>query len=210
MKYGTVNFGQVEAAINKLGGLDVFERLLTYNLVTVTFRDGKVEIVAIDPVTSIWKSITIGNIPRDQLGTTITERGMNVGKWAVDMMTQKAFVVSTTTQEHVALVRRSPAELGFTDVARYHAICARGIEIGLELCQPEDGPQLRLQYPDQPKGEWLIMAMKAIRDSGGSLGVFGVGRDGRGRYLSSDSGGPDRLFDPDSLFVFRASKPLAV
>lgn len=156
----------------------------------------------IDSVTSIWKSISVGTIPRDQLGTKITELGMKVNKLAADMMKQKAFVVATA-EVQVNFAKLSVADLGFKDGARYAAICARAIKRGYELCQPEDGPQLRIQYPDQPKGEWLRMAMEPIRDSDGDLSIFNVEHADDGLYLYSYYGKPDYFFIPGSPFVFR-------
>ena len=205
MKYGTINLGQIEASINKLGGQDVFERLLTCNSVNVTFSDGKAEVVATDPITSVWKTITIGNISQEKFTPTIKERGMNVSEWSVDMMKQDAFTV-VSQEEQIDLVVVSVRDLGFDKTTRYDAICARAKERGLELCPAEVGPQLRLQYLDQPLGEWIRVAMEAIRDSDGDLEVFGVGHYGDGLWLGSLYGRPGSLWSPDDRFVFRARK----
>ena len=205
MKYGNVTFGQVEAAINKLGGQDVFERLLTCSSVNVIFRDGKAEVVATDPITSIWKTITIGNIARDQVGPTLKERGMNVSDWLADMMKQDAFTVAQE-EEQIDLVNVSVAELGFDQATRYDTICARAKERGLELCPSEVGLQLRLQYLDQPLGEWIRVAMEPIRDSDGELLIFLVGRIDDGLWLNGNYGKPGNLWGPNYRFVFRAGK----
>lgn len=203
-KYSEWTRGQDEALLNKLGGMEVALRLLNCREVNVEFRDGET-VAAIAAITSgieVWKSITVGTIPQSQLGTKIIELGINVSKWAADMMKQKAFVVATA-QEQVNFARRSPADLGFKEGARYDAICARAIKMGYELCQPEDGPQLRLQYLDQPKGEWLVIVMEPIRDSFGYLCIFDVGHDGGGLYLRSYYGEPVRFFVPGAQLVFR-------
>jgi hypothetical protein len=205
MKYGTINLGQIEAVINKLGGQENFERLLQCNSVNVTFSDGRAEVVSIDPVTSIWKTITIGNISRDKFIPALKVRGMNVSDWSADMMKQDAFTVAEQEQQ-IDLVNVSVAELGFDNATRYDAICARAKERGLELCPPEVGPQLRLQYLDQPLGEWLRVAMEAIRDSDGDLCVFSVVHHDGGLWLYSYYGKPDSRWAPDDRFVFRACK----
>jgi hypothetical protein len=100
----------------------------------------------------------------------------------------------------------SVAGLGFEEETRYDAICERAKERGFELCPPEVGPQLRLQYKDQPSGEWLAIAMEAISISDGDLNVFHVEHDGDGLWLCSFYGGPGDLWYPDYRFVFRARK----
>ena len=59
----------------------------------------------------------------------------------------------------------SVLELGFYRSAKYKDLCAKAPELGLQLCAAEVGPALRLSYQDQPGGERLRIAMKAITDS---------------------------------------------
>ncbi|MGH7926389.1 MAG: hypothetical protein ACREQV_01150 [Candidatus Binatia bacterium] len=126
MKYGTVNLDQIEAAINKLGGQDVFERLLTCNSIKVTFSDGTAEVVATDPVASIWKTITIGTIPRDKFTPTLKERGMNVSDWSANMMKQDAFTVASQ-EEQIDLVVVSNANLGRPNGCAFQETCELGL-----------------------------------------------------------------------------------
>lgn len=205
-KYSTWNRGQEKELLNKLGGKEIAERILTCDSVDVTFSDGKAEVVATDLITSIWKTITIGNVPRDQFGST---RSMIVSDWSADMMKQDAFTV-VSQEEQIDLVVVSVAELGFKEATHYDVIYQRAKERDLELCPAEVGPQLRLQYTDQPLNEWLIIAMEAIRDSGDALSVFRVGHDDDGLWLNGDFGNPGDLWNPDRRFVFRTRKqPLA-
>ena len=95
----------------------------------------------------------------------------------------------------------SVADLGFSNGASYKDICAKAIEIGLELCAAEVGPVLRLTYDDQPRGEWLRVAMEAIIDQGDSL-IFQIGHDGNKLWLDADCGEPGRIWFCDDRFVF--------
>lgn len=206
MKYGTVSLGQIEAAINKLGGLDNFERLLKCREVTVNFDtvDKQATITADAPALKVWKTIKLGGITSGKdFCQALQQADFRIGDWAKDMLGQKAFTVATEETD-IDLVIMSVADLGFAKGARYDAICARALELGLELCPAEVGPQLRLQYPDQPRDEWLIIAMEAIRGSRGRLDVFGVGHHGHGRWLNGSCGEPDDFWYADDRFVFRS------
>ena len=88
------------------------------------------------------------------------------------------------------LVRVTVKEFTGKDQAPFWEICQRAEERGWKKCPAEVGPQLRLQYSDQPYGEWLVIAMESIADSDSDLEVFGVEHVGSGRWLSSSVGFP--------------------
>jgi len=64
----------------------------------------------------------------------------------------------------VKLFAVSGAELGFqTNTASLADIYARANQLGFGLAAAEVAPQLRLQYFDQPIGEFLIIGMEPIK-----------------------------------------------
>ena len=145
-----------------------------------------------------------------ELGTGITD-----GQDFIDTMQAQGIHIEYATQllqnddfkvvgEHrrADLVEVSVRDLGFNGTTRYDKIVERAKELGLEVCPAEVGPQLRLQYTDQPFGEYLIVAMNAISGRGGGPHVFVVGRDGDGLWLSTDDGRSDDEWRPDYRFVF--------
>ena len=150
-----------------------------------------------------WKTIKLGTGPQtaDDFRKVIRAAGMKIRDWANDILGKPAFTASETGQE-VDSVVVTPKELGFRGDAPYKDICGKAIELGFELCPAEFGPQLRLQHPDQPKDEWLTVAMKPITSSGGPLFVFVVGHNGAGLWLSVNFGGPDDVWNADVRFVF--------
>lgn len=152
---------------------------------------------------SVWKMIKLGTGLKtaDEFRKAIKDNDLRLGDWASDILGKPAFTAAEQESE-VDLVRMSVKELGFKGNARFHEICARAKELGLELCLAEVGPQLRLQYLDQPKNEWPIIAMEAICDSHGLLDVFSVGHDDGGRWLSAYYGHSDSVWFPDHRFVF--------
>ena len=99
------------------------------------------------------------------------------------MLVNPAFSVSAKETEK-DLVKITTGELGFNDGARRDQIYARAKELGLELCPAEVGPQLRLQYQDQPNDEMLLVAMEPIKSF-----VFSVERSTSGRWLSWEGDG---------------------
>jgi len=194
MKYGNVTMGQVEAVINKLGGEDGMKRFLS----------GELVVKEIERKFNVWKTINLGTGLKttDDFRKALKGRGFNIGNWANDILGKPAFTAANEATE-VDLVKVTVAELGFKKGARRDQIYERAKELGLELCAPEVGPQLRLQYQDQPNGEWLLIGMEPITGSDGYLLVFYVERDASELWLDSGWGGPGHVWDPDNPWVFR-------
>lgn len=107
----------------------------------------------------------------DDFRQAIKDGGMKIGDNANDILGKPEFVAAAEETE-VDLVKVTIAELGFTKGATHERIYSRAKKLGLELCPSEVGPQLRLQYKDQPKDEEVRVGMKPIRSSGGYLRGF--------------------------------------
>jgi hypothetical protein len=154
-----------------------------------------------------WKTIKMGIGPKTakEFKKVIKYAKMRISDWANDILGKSAFKVSDTEQD-VDLVMMTVAELGFKNGAKYDQICAKAQELGLDLCPNEVGPQLRLQYTDQPKDEWVIIAMEPIADSRGGLRVFSVVHVFDGLWLNADDGGPGSVWNADGRFVFGRRK----
>jgi hypothetical protein len=74
--------------------------------------------------------------------------------------TGPAFLFSMTRTDVDLVV--SVSELGFDDSTSIADIYRRAGELGLELCPAEVAPLLRLQYVNQPIGEFFNVAMRPI------------------------------------------------
>ena len=160
------------------------------------------------PEFKVWKTIKLGTKglkTADDFRKAIKSAGMNIGDWGNDILGKPAFTVSDTEVE-VDLVNVSVGELGFKRGAPRKDIIAKALSLGLELCPNEVGPQLRLQYADQPKGEWLLVGMEPIAVSDGSLDVFDVAHDDDKRWLHGSLGDPDRVWNAGYRFVFVRSR----
>ena len=58
-------------------------------------------------------------------------------------------------------------------------------QMDLELCPPDLGPYLRIDYADQPQGEHLFIAMKPITASDGEPRIFVVEHTSVGLSLNA-------------------------
>ncbi len=149
-----------------------------------------------------WKTITLGAFQDvKSLTEALEKNGFRVSDWASGILGQPAFTMAAEKTK-VKLVKITVAELGFSEGATYGEICDKAQESGFHLCPAETGPQLRLQYGDQPYGEWLTVAMEPIADSDGRPSVFRVGRGVGDRWLASDWTDSDDFWRADAQFVF--------
>lgn len=154
----------------------------------------------------IWKTIQLGTFENvDELCGAIEGVGGKLSKWARDIIGKLAFTISPE-KIMLNLVKISVADLGFEDGATLKEIYERAISLGLELVPAEAGPQLRLQYRDQPAGEWLRMAMEPIEDSGGDPCVFDVNDGVVDLWLRARCVSPGGVWGPDCVFVFAVRK----
>jgi hypothetical protein len=151
----------------------------------------------------IWKTIKLGTGLKtaDDFRRAFKAGGYNISSWANNILTKPAFKASETKTK-IDLIKTTVRELGFKDGATYKDICAKAKEFGLDLCPAEVGPQLRLQYLDQPMSECLVITMNPITASDGALSVFDVSRGEDCRWLSANYGYPDCTWGAGCRFVF--------
>lgn len=195
-----LTMGQLNAIVKKLGG---HEEALAF------LRD-EVELKVTKRQFKTWRTLKLGTGLKtaDDFRAALMRAGYQTGDWADDILGKPAFTVADEETE-VELVVASVAELGFKQGATRKEIYDRALELGLDLCSAEVGPQLGLQYADQINREYLLIAMEPIADSGDNLNVFDVEHFDDGRWLSTNYGHPDSKWNPDSRWVFLRRKSAA-
>lgn len=158
----------------------------------------------------VWKTITLGTFANSfALLNALDAIGCKVGGAAAEALARPSFVVSSGRRD-VELVTVSAAELGFkTDMVTLAATYARAKQLGFGLGAAEIGPQLRLQYLDQPIGEFLIIGMEPIRTWGGELVILNVANGGAGLVLIGQDGRADAEISATSRVVFVRSNEAA-
>jgi uncharacterized protein YjiS (DUF1127 family) len=151
----------------------------------------------------VWKTIAIGTFTDlFALRSAMVAVGCSAGNSADEILARPAFTLSGKKTE-VELLAVSPAELGFQgETATLRDIYAHAQRLGLRLSPAEVAPQLRLQYFDQPIGEFLLIAMEPIRTWAGEPVILTVANGGAGLILIGQDGRDDLEVPVTSRFVF--------
>lgn len=145
--------------------------------------------------TTIFKTLTLGE-SKASLKKKLTE--YKVSNWAKELFEK----ISISPKQDIDLVILTPRDLGFTGWPTTTELFAKAKAQGYDLCPQDVGPVLRVNYDDQPKGEWLVIAMEPITVSGGSQDVFYVEHGGDERWLYANRGDPGGVWSADCRFVF--------
>jgi uncharacterized protein YjiS (DUF1127 family) len=150
----------------------------------------------------VWKTIRIGTFTDTlALRNALSAIGCGVGNSAAEILARPAFTLNHG-QAEVALVAVSVAELGFQGAASLREIYLRAQELGFVLAPAEIAPQLRLQYLDQPIGEFLTIGMEPIRTWAGEATLLTVANGGAGLILIGQDGRDPAQTSGMSRFVF--------
>ncbi len=152
----------------------------------------------------VWCTVELGTYhDAKSMKTAIEDAGMHVSCWAEDILGKTAPARAKRTLD---LVFATVAELGFPEGATTKEIFDAAQKQGLSLCPAEVGPQLRLQYKDQPRGEWSFIAMQPIVDSDDVSVLFYVDHDDVRPGLGIFFNDPDSQWISNSRFVFVSGK----
>jgi len=172
--------------------------------------------------TKVWKTITVGgskgvNAVRNAIETAPCL--IAIGDDADEILGRPAFPFMKQPVE-LDLVVLSVFELGFGDMdarndvelgasveVSLRDVYARAVSLGFELSPAEVGPALRLQYLDQPHGEFLQIAMNPVARYTGELIRLSVARAGTGLLLLGGDGDPAVTVPGAVRFVFVRPRP---
>ncbi|MDO8504495.1 MAG: hypothetical protein Q7S36_01445 [Candidatus Liptonbacteria bacterium] len=178
----------------------IFNKIQENNIeqIYTSFPEGKIR----------KETIEIGGKDAKTLIKEMREKKINISNYAMDMLKSKDFTTLKESESEI-LICLKVGDLGFSK-GKYPTtdeIYKRIEELGLELCPPETGPRYRLQYTDQPMGEWFNIGMKQISVRGGRPNVFSMARFGGGLWLHNGGwAGPTDGWGPVLVFVFRLRK----
>jgi hypothetical protein len=99
----------------------------------------------------ITRTIEIGGLTKLQLIQKLQQHSILMNEYGERLLSDDKFTTSDTKYS-LKTVELTVGNLGFPDGATMPQIFKRASELGLELCPPELGPHLRLEYLNQPEG----------------------------------------------------------
>ena len=151
----------------------------------------------------VWRKISVGTFSNSfALRNALSAKGCAVGGLAGEILARPAFTLSGT-KTFIELFAVSAAELGFeTATTSLGQIYTRARQLGFELAAAEIAPQLRLQYLDQPIGEFLIIGMEPINTWQGEPVILTVANGGAGLIFIGQGGRLDAQMSITSRFLF--------
>jgi hypothetical protein len=156
------------------------------------------------PETKIFKqSLELSTKTPEQYTKELIDNGNQIYSYAQQILNK---IEALKSPEQISLVSFSVEQLGFPNGATLQEIYDKAQSMGLELCPPQVGPELRLSYTDQPNNEYLVIAMEAITDADGDPLLFSVNRNVSGPCLGFNRGRLDRRWNGINRFVFRSRK----
>jgi hypothetical protein len=151
----------------------------------------------------IWRTMTLGTYKGvDAYRRALDFAKIKIGDSADEILGRPAFPYART-KTGVELAVLSAADLGVeSDQSSLAEVYQRAREAGLELCPAEVGPQLRLDYRNQPLGEALDIAMEPVATYSGDRTILTLANWGTGLLLIGRDGRPESMVFRKSRFVF--------
>jgi hypothetical protein len=150
----------------------------------------------------VWRMTTLGSHKGvDSYRDALDAAGITIGDAADEILGRPAFpYVRSKTDVELTLV--SAADLGVASETALADVYKQAKQFGLALCPGEVGPQLRLDYRDQPRGESLTIAMEPVKTYDGSPRILSLMNFGDGLALVGSDGRPDFRVPRYFRFVF--------
>lgn len=131
----------------------------------------------------------------------LTAQGIQIRDWTRDNILLN--LTTLTKKESVNLVSFSVSNLGLPESVTLREIYAKADELGLDLCDPHVGPEMRLAFKDQSMNSFYRIAMRPVIKSDGREVVFGVDRlDDDLLWLDRDGGDTGGIWYANHVFVF--------
>jgi hypothetical protein len=202
MKYSTMDWGTMEAVVNKLGGIDGVQRLLRgETTVSEPARRWREQ----DGV--IYFSVTSDGTTGEQWIERLEKKGFRIGDYAKSVLRSPNFKPTSGIATEVAVLK---GEL-FSDNNRItKKIRADADNRKFTKPNAEVSCLIRENFSDKEIEElgliWIVTMHKPINDFDGDSCLLSAYRSGDGRGLGADYGRPDDRWGRGGGFAFAVSQ----
>lgn len=150
------------------------------------------------------RELWVGGVNKGELLRRLAQQSVSLNEYARVLFADADFATtSELTKVRLALV--SLPEIGLPAGGTYEDILARAASVGLEPCELEVAPHLRLDYLDQPEGPYLTVASVKLRADPELPNGFYLRRLEDGLWLRGYESGPENLYASgfsDFVFVY--------
>lgn len=160
MKYGKLNLGQIEAVVNKMGGMEGIHKFLSGETIIIP-----------NPRLKIWRRIEIGGMKdKEYYLALLKENNIRISEGAKQMIKRMDF--EKEKEREVDLVKISVGQLGCRESGRLEEIYKNASKFGLELCPFQTALELCLQ---ENGFNIIYVGMKPIVVKNNDLLIFSIG-----------------------------------
>lgn len=202
MKYGELNLGQIEAIVNKLGGMEGALRFLRgKTLITEPERKWREENGI------IYFSVTSDGTTGEEWITRLESKGFRISDYAKSILCSKDFKPTSGVTTEIAILKGMLFEDSnrTTKKIRTEAESRKLTKPGAEIAC-----LIRENFSDKEIEAmglyWIVIMHEPINDSDGDPRLLIVGRVDFGSWLITSYGFPGREWVRGSGFAFVASQ----
>lgn len=195
MKYGELNLGQIEAVVNKLGGMKGIERLLS----------GETGIGLQEP--KVWRKLAISPSSLDEFLKKLRYANVDMGGAKTEQILE-SLVPFSGVSGMADLVLVPVWELGMRRGAPLHEIYSRAAHLGLRLCPLYVAFQLSLSECKKTRSDHVggYVSVEPAAHLGSRHIVFDIGCGDRGSWLYPVGDKEGDVWNAGNKFIFILGK----
>ena len=202
MKYGDLSLGQIEAVVNKLGGMDGVNKFLRGELIVSELARRWREENGV-----IYFSVNSDGTTGEEWIVRLESKGFRVGDYARSILRSKSFKLTSGITYEIAVLK---GEI-FSDNDRITKnIRKEAKNRKLSAPKAEVACLIREKFSDKELEAmglyWIVAMHEPIKDSDGDPRLLGANRDGNGSWLSTGYGNPDCRWNRGRGFAFVVSQ----
>ncbi|MFA6300840.1 MAG: hypothetical protein WC609_00650 [Candidatus Paceibacterota bacterium] len=198
MKYGELNLGQIEAVVNKLGGMEGVNRFLRDELmVSEPAHRFRVENGV------IYLSVTSDGTTGPEWTKRLEKKGYRLGDYAKQILCSKDFKPTKDVTTKIAILKGTL----FSDEDRItEKIRTEAAKRNLTKPNAEVACLIRENFSDEELEAmgliWVVIMHEPIKDSDGDPRLLDAGRDVEGGWLDANYDYPVSRWARDDGFAF--------